>query len=173
MPGGNGLSLLRSLRDIGIRVPIVIITSYADPKVAVEMIQAGASDYIPKSLLTPDGIAQSIRSVVKVRSIEKKRIAAESQLKKVENRLGTIISNTPIILFALDSIGTFRLGLGKHWGDFNPKSGLVIGSSIEHVFEDYPEVIEGFQNSLENGVQKVTAQINQFIFEMDCDQFSA
>lgn len=166
LPGGNGLSMLKSLRESGVYVPVVIITSYADPNVAVEMIQSGASDYIPKSLLNSDGLSQCLRSCLKVNQLERKRRETESRLKKVEDRLGTIISNTPIILFVIDKEEAFRLGIGKHWDDFIPDSRGIIGLSYKEVFKNYSNLVGAIEASFFGTEKKCLVKREEVLYEI-------
>jgi DNA-binding NtrC family response regulator len=48
MPGVDGLSLLKSLRDVGVRTPIFVMTGYDSTQVAVEAMEFGATGYLPK-----------------------------------------------------------------------------------------------------------------------------
>jgi len=48
MPGVDGLSLLKSLREIGVKTPIFVITGYDSTQVAVEAMENGATGYLPK-----------------------------------------------------------------------------------------------------------------------------
>jgi CheY-like chemotaxis protein len=48
IPGVDGLSLLRSLRDMGITIPIFVITGYDSTEVADEAMANGANGYLPK-----------------------------------------------------------------------------------------------------------------------------
>jgi DNA-binding NtrC family response regulator len=48
MPGVDGLSLLKSLREIGVKTPIFVITGYDSTQVAVEAMESGATGYLPK-----------------------------------------------------------------------------------------------------------------------------
>jgi DNA-binding NarL/FixJ family response regulator len=48
MPGMNGLDAVRELRRQGIPARIVILTMHADPQLAVEALQSGASAYVLK-----------------------------------------------------------------------------------------------------------------------------
>lgn len=87
LPGTDGLTLLKKVRLLGIRTPIVIITSQGDEKIAVEMMKAGASDYLIKTQINAHGIAQILRNVIKLQDIEKQREEAEVALKISEGRL--------------------------------------------------------------------------------------
>jgi len=48
MPGVDGLSLLKSLREVGVRMPIFVMTGYDSTEVALEALELGATGYLPK-----------------------------------------------------------------------------------------------------------------------------
>src|ERR1700683_3255496 len=48
MPGEDGLSFLRGLRESGDETPVLIVTALDTAKTAVEALQLGATDYIVK-----------------------------------------------------------------------------------------------------------------------------
>jgi two-component system response regulator (stage 0 sporulation protein F) len=48
MPGLDGVSLLRSLREMGVTFPIFIMTGYDSLQVAQDVLNAGANGYLPK-----------------------------------------------------------------------------------------------------------------------------
>ncbi|HTO11431.1 MAG TPA: response regulator [Candidatus Binatia bacterium] len=48
MPGLDGLSLLKSLRETGVNVPIFLMTGYDSLQVAQEALNSGANAYLPK-----------------------------------------------------------------------------------------------------------------------------
>ena len=48
MPGGDGLSLRKSLRDMGVQTPIFVMTGYDSTQVAMEALEKGATGYLPK-----------------------------------------------------------------------------------------------------------------------------
>jgi signal transduction histidine kinase/CheY-like chemotaxis protein len=87
MPDSDGISFLKKLRDLGIETPVIFVTSQGDEKIASQAILGGASDYIPKTLLTPDGISQSIRNALKLHESHILRKKTELSLKINANRL--------------------------------------------------------------------------------------
>ncbi|MDR0430532.1 MAG: sigma-54 dependent transcriptional regulator [Tannerellaceae bacterium] len=50
LPDGDGLGLLKWLKETGRSLPLIMMTSYADIQTAVSSIKLGASDYIAKPL---------------------------------------------------------------------------------------------------------------------------
>jgi CheY-like chemotaxis protein len=60
LPDGDGLTFLRGLRTAGISVPVVMLTGQSDPEVVADLVMAGAADYVPKSLLTPERLLQAL-----------------------------------------------------------------------------------------------------------------
>lgn len=48
LPGMSGLALQRTLRERGIRLPIVFISGHGDIPMAVEAVNAGAMDFLEK-----------------------------------------------------------------------------------------------------------------------------
>jgi len=48
MPELDGLKLLRAVKDLNPRVPVVLISGYADIEMVVEALKAGAENFLPK-----------------------------------------------------------------------------------------------------------------------------
>lgn len=62
MPDPDGLTVLRQLRDNGLEMPIVILTTSSDEEDLVESLRNGASGYLLKDM-EPDALVQSLREV--------------------------------------------------------------------------------------------------------------
>ncbi len=86
LPGRNGLEITNHVRSQGIRVPILILTGQGNEQTAVELMKAGASDYLPKSKLSSDTIARLVRSAISMHRAEEIVAAANRDLRK-KNRL--------------------------------------------------------------------------------------
>lgn len=63
LPGGDGLELLRRLRDGGHGMPFIVMTNYAEVQNAVLAMKSGASDYISKPV-HPDILLQKINDAL-------------------------------------------------------------------------------------------------------------
>ncbi len=50
LPDTSGLELLQKIRALKQEIPVIIITAYADVKMAVKLMKMGASDYITKPI---------------------------------------------------------------------------------------------------------------------------
>jgi PAS domain S-box-containing protein len=77
LPGRSGLELLKDIRRRGLDVPVIMLTGRSDPETAVELMKAGAADFLSKSVLAPDRLGPSIRNAVRVSRAE--RALRESQ----------------------------------------------------------------------------------------------
>ena len=63
MPGMSGLDLLREIRRLHPRLPVIIVTAYGTVDTAVDAMKAGASDFIQKPF-TPDELLLVVRRVL-------------------------------------------------------------------------------------------------------------
>lgn len=79
LPDGDGLMVVSEARARGIRTPIIILTGQGDEETAVRLMKAGASDYVPKGTITPERLAQSLRTAVRLYIAELKAQRAERE----------------------------------------------------------------------------------------------
>jgi two-component system, sensor histidine kinase and response regulator len=62
----DGLTLIQHVRKLKIESPIVTLTGHGDEQVAVNLMKAGATDYLTKSRISPESLSQILRNVVRV-----------------------------------------------------------------------------------------------------------
>ncbi len=74
LPDGTAVDLLERLQKEEIPVPLVVLTGYGDERIASQVIQAGAFEYIPKSRMEEEPFIQIILA-----SMEKARLKQEIQ----------------------------------------------------------------------------------------------
>lgn len=80
LPDFDGLELMKQLEVQEISVPLIVLTGQGDEQTAVDFMKAGASDYLVKSRISPELLAQCIRSALRVYQAERAVQAAQQQL---------------------------------------------------------------------------------------------
>ena len=90
MPGSDGLDVVRRAREKGLLTPFIMLTGFGDEQTAVELMKAGAADYIPKSSLTTERLAVSLRGVLRVHQAEIDASRADVQLRRYAMQLRSV-----------------------------------------------------------------------------------
>ena len=96
LPDGSGLDLLIEARDQDIHTPIIVLTGQCDDTTMMAMINAGAVDYIPKSILTPEIAARSVRAAIRFQQAQREKQAALAALHVRHNAIAAA-SNSIVI----------------------------------------------------------------------------
>ncbi len=91
LPDGNGLELVQQLRVLGITTPIVVLTGQGDERIAVEVMKAGAFDYLPKSRITPENLYQILRQAIRLYRAEQAATVANERLRESEERYRLVL----------------------------------------------------------------------------------
>lgn len=60
MPGMDGQSLIAALRAVGCAQPVIVVTGHADVPLAVEVMKAGASEFLEKPV-DPQSLVSAVR----------------------------------------------------------------------------------------------------------------
>ncbi|MES2689905.1 MAG: response regulator, partial [Bacteroidota bacterium] len=102
IPGTDGLELLRAIKKIDATTGVAIMTSHGDETIAIEMLKAGALDYMNKSDINPDEIERIVHTSVKIRQIEKEKALAEQQSKLYVSQLEAILESTNSSVLSVD-----------------------------------------------------------------------
>ncbi|MEA5598669.1 hybrid sensor histidine kinase/response regulator [Rivularia sp. UHCC 0363] len=82
LPGKDGLALVQEIRNSGSKVPLIVLTGQGDEQTAVDLMKAGASDYITKSRITPDLLSATLRNVIRVYEVEARIELFNQQLRE-------------------------------------------------------------------------------------------
>lgn len=109
LPGLSGLEVLRTLRDRGVRLPIIMITGAGDVGTAVLAMKAGASDFIEKPIGPSELLASVSRAIENSRDAGKqdsRQHEAKIRLKRLTERqreiLDRVLAGQPNKVIALD-----------------------------------------------------------------------
>lgn len=152
MPGQDGLVLLRQLRRQDIQIPIIMLTGQGDEQIAVELMKAGASDYLAKAMVSPERLEQSLRNAVRLYKAEKEIEQAKQQREQLLRQREDFISRmthdlrTPLV--AADRM--LHLLQDNAFGEITPET---------------QEALASMQTSNKNLVQMVNTLLEVFRHE--------
>jgi two-component system, NarL family, sensor histidine kinase UhpB len=96
LPDSHGIETLAKVRAAKPGMPIVVLSSVDDVMFGLQVLQAGAQDYLVKGELTASVLRRSLRYAV-----ERKR--AEIELRRSEIFLESIVDNIPDMIFVKDA----------------------------------------------------------------------
>jgi FixJ family two-component response regulator len=86
LPGLNGLDLQAQLAELGIRLPVVLISEHGDIPMSVRAMKVGAVDFLPK----PFRDQNMLDAVAAAIDRDRKRRAAEGDIADIQARFATL-----------------------------------------------------------------------------------
>lgn len=89
----------------------------------------------------------------------------EAQLETINDRLDTIVSTLPVIVFAIDQDGTFTLSEGAALADLGHTPGEVVGKHVEDVYAEMPEILSTVERVLDGEFVRDTLEVGGLVFE--------
>ena len=90
MPGMDGITVLKKLKDLDPRAVIIIITAYASVESAIEAMKIGAFDYVQKPF-KHDDLLLTIERAIKLKKLQEENVRLKDELNKkfsFENIIG-------------------------------------------------------------------------------------
>lgn len=168
----TGLELLKTVQEKGITTPVIFLTGKGDENVAVEVMKAGASDYLTKGNLSPELLSSSIRYTIEIHKREKKRKVAEAKLQSSEEKYRTLF-NRMAEGFALCRFSTSPEEDTQYFfAEVNLAFETITGHLKETVigrglFELFPEAEDGL-----SGFTTTDKKSESIKFECFCKKFN-
>jgi two-component system response regulator FixJ len=95
MPDMDGLQLLRRLKEMGVALPVIVMTGHADVALAVEAMKGGAIDFIEKPF-SDEVLIGAIQS-----ALARQNNRAAVNLDQVRTRLASLTSRERDVLNGL------------------------------------------------------------------------
>jgi two-component system response regulator PilR (NtrC family) len=102
MPDLSGLDLLKRLRSEGLTTPLILVSAYARPDMAVEAMRGGAYDFIPKPF-KPRDLMAVVDSALAHRNVEQERRALADMVLSSQ-RFGGMVGSSPAMLPVYDLV---------------------------------------------------------------------
>ncbi|GGN10923.1 hypothetical protein GCM10010967_53510 [Dyadobacter beijingensis] len=102
LPKTNGLELLKTVKERAPHLPVIVLTSHGDERIAVEMMKAGALDYFPKSEINPEKLTKAFHTMSQMLEMEKGREEAENELAEKEEFINKVALLSPNIIYVID-----------------------------------------------------------------------
>ena len=131
LPGLNGLAVLRQLREVGNKTPIIVLTAKGDEQLAVEMMKSGANDYLSKSRLSPEALVQRVRNAVRVHRAEQYAAESAERLRAHEQRLSRVLETNIDGIVILDANGNFDFINPAAQSILGVQAGDITGQSVQ------------------------------------------
>src|SRR5713226_6785514 len=92
LPGQDGLSFLKWMREQGSEVPVLMVSALDTAKTAVEALQLGAADYLVKGFELEE-LRQRVGNLLKLAALEKENDALKRRLT-TEGQFGQMIGRS-------------------------------------------------------------------------------
>ncbi len=92
LPDTDGLNLIAQIKALNFNLPIIVLTGQRDQEIAVEIMKAGAADYLSKDKIEPNILAKAINNAIRIHQAEEavelanQRLRASNQLLISKNR---------------------------------------------------------------------------------------
>ncbi|MCE7073219.1 response regulator [Dyadobacter sp. CY327] len=102
LPKTSGLELLKKIKERAPQLPVIVLTSQGDERIAVEMMKAGATDYYPKSEITAEKLTKAFHTLGQMLEVEKDREDARHELAEKEEFINKIALLSPNIIYVID-----------------------------------------------------------------------
>lgn len=114
LPQMDGLDVLLRTRAAGFDLPVIILTGQGDEQLAVDLMKAGASDYLSKATLSENRLR---RSVLQAIELHRARVAAKRAERSLEllARAGEALANDLDLTKTLTATANL---LVPEWGDY-------------------------------------------------------
>jgi CheY-like chemotaxis protein len=103
--------------------------------------------------------------ITEQRHLEAGQRASDERIHASEQRLRTVVSNLPVIVFTIDRDGIFQLSEGLALSQLGLKPGQVVGLSVFEVYRNDPEICENIRYVLQGHRLDTTVQVNGRLYQ--------
>ncbi len=112
LPGTNGIEVIKKINDAGFVLPVILLTSQKDYRIAIEAMKFGIEEYLIKEELTDTVLPRTILTTIdrfqlrqRMKEIEKDALFSEQTTKSIQALVVTICHefNNPLAAIKISS----------------------------------------------------------------------
>ncbi|MFM6324476.1 MAG: response regulator [Microcystis panniformis] len=158
LPDQDGLTLVREIRQQGVKIPLIVLTGHGNEEIAVDMMKAGASDYMSKFRLTPSRLNQAMQNALRIYEAEQEAAIAKQEKEHLAKQKEDFIARmthdlrTPLVS-ANRMLELFQEGLyGEMTAEMSRAIQVIIRSN-KNLLEMVSNLLEVYFH--ENGEKKL------------------
>jgi signal transduction histidine kinase len=124
---GQSSDFIKTLRGRGIHAPVIVVGDAADAAAALEVMKAGAADYLIKGDLTTQRLVSSICAAAEAADMERARREMDATLRANESRLWRLIEKNADGMILVDGSGRIRFINPAAEEMFSRRAGELMG----------------------------------------------
>ena len=98
----SGIDVLRAAKKKNLKTVVIMISAYASTETAVEAMNEGAYDYVPKPFDNSE-LKETIANALELKTIDQEKKILDDELKK-QLHFGKIIGNSPVMMHVYNLI---------------------------------------------------------------------
>ncbi len=155
LPRFSAPKALETLQEAGLDIPFIVISGTIGEASAVELMRAGAHDFLLKGNLAR--MVPAIERGIREARTRARRREAEEEVQSANARLRRLLSGSPVVIYSADASDVLTTtyiseNVAEHFG--HPASAFLDHADfwIEHVHpDDRDRILEEFPRKLEEG----------------------
>jgi PAS domain S-box-containing protein len=105
LPKADGTEIMARARALGLNLPMIALTGHGDEQTAVDIMKAGAVDYIAKSRLSERVLSTSIERALRLHRAEEAVRQQNEQTRRAEERFRSLVLATNQLVWSTDARG--------------------------------------------------------------------
>jgi response regulator RpfG family c-di-GMP phosphodiesterase len=139
MPGMDGVTFLRRVRQLYPDMAVIMLTGAADVTSAVECLKLGALDYLTKPAVMDEVRARVANALEKRELVLQNRMyqqSLESRVRELDRRnRQSLLNGVEMLVFALEAKDAFTSGHSLRVKEFTVKTAVQLGYSGDALAE--------------------------------------
>ncbi|MGZ5243845.1 MAG: ATP-binding protein [Bacteroidia bacterium] len=151
LPDSFGIDTITNANLSAPNVPIIVLTGRNDEEFALEVVKAGAQDYLVKGQIDSSLLSRAIRYAMKRKEMEVNLRDSNRRIEESESRLNVIVSNNTSGLIVLDKEKRIKFSNPAADKMLQAENKSNIGTKFPYEFSLAGPIltnVEGIQNSL-------------------------